>query len=332
MKNVGKPRKQLKREEKARLKEEQKARQNEQPQIKDVSDFTEVPQERDIPIYGHTENESKSQSQPSRKKRVFDAENSSNNIVNHHQADQQEQLTEQTHNSVESENTIEEAGEVTNVSYVVPPLTLLNQPAKQKATSKAEVQRKGQVLENTLKDFGVNAKVTQIKIGPAVTQYEIQPAQGVKVSKIVNLHNDIALALAAKDVRIEAPIPGRSAVGIEVPNEKISLVSLKEVLDEKFPSNNKLEVGLGRDISGDPITVPLNEMPHLLVAGSTGSGKSVCINGIITSILLNAKPHEVKLMLIDPKMVELNVYNGIPHLLIPVVTNPHKAAQALEKL
>lgn len=296
-----------------------------------MSDFTEVPQERDIPIYGHTENESKSQCQPSRKKRVFDAENSSNNIVNH-QADQQEQLTEQTHNSVESENTIEEAGEVTNVSYVVPPLTLLNQPAKQKATSKAEVQRKGQVLENTLKDFGVNAKVTQIKIGPAVTQYEIQPAQGVKVSKIVNLHNDIALALAAKDVRIEAPIPGRSAVGIEVPNEKISLVSLKEVLDEKFPSNNKLEVGLGRDISGDPITVPLNEMPHLLVAGSTGSGKSVCINGIITSILLNAKPHEVKLMLIDPKMVELNVYNGIPHLLIPVVTNPHKAAQALEKI
>lgn len=186
-------------------------------------------------------------------KRVFDAENSSNNIVNHHQADQQEQLTEQTHNSVESENTIEEAGEVTNVSYVVPPLTLLNQPAKQKATSKAEVQRKGQVLENTLKDFGVNAKVTQIKIGPAVTQYEIQPAQGVKVSKIVNLHNDIALALAAKDVRIEAPIPGRSAVGIEVPNEKISLVSLKEVLDEKFPSNNKLEVGLGRDISGDQL-------------------------------------------------------------------------------
>lgn len=175
-------------------------------------------------------------------------------------------------------------------------------------------------------------KVTQIKIGPAVTQYEIQPAQGVKVSKIVNLHNDIALALAAKDVRIEAPIPGRSAVGIEVPNDKISLVTLKEVLEDKFPSKYKLEVGIGRDISGDPISIQLNEMPHLLVAGSTGSGKSVCINGIITSILLNTKPHEVKLMLIDPKMVELNVYNGIPHLLIPVVTNPHKASQALEKL
>lgn len=174
--------------------------------------------------------------------------------------------------------------------------------------------------------------MTQIKIGPAVTQYEVQPAQGVKVSRIVNLHNDIALALAAKDIRIEAPIPGKSVVGIEVPNQKVAIVTLKEVLDEKFPAKNKLEVALGRDISGEPITAELNKMPHLLVAGSTGSGKSVCINGIITSILLNAKPHEVKLMMIDPKMVELNVYNGIPHLLTPVVTNPHKAAQALEKL
>lgn len=138
--------------------------------------------------------------------------------------------------------------------------------------------------------------------------------------------------MAAKDVRIEAPIPGRSAVGIEVPNDKISLVTLKKFLEDKFPSKYKLEVGIGRDISGDPISIQLNEMPHLLVAGSTGSGKSVCINGIITSILLNTKPHEVKLMLIDPKMVELNVYNGIPHLLIPVVTNPHKASQALEKI
>ena len=232
----------------------------------------------------------------------------------------------------DNENSISEAGEEMNAAYVVPPLSLLNQPTQKQSTSKAEVKRKGQVLESTMKNFGVDAKVTQIKIGPAVTQYEVQPAQGVKVNKIVNLHNDIALALAAKDVRIEAPIPGRSAVGIEVPNDKISLVALKEVLEEKFPSNDKLEVGLGRDISGDPITIQLNEMPHLLVAGSTGSGKSVCINGIITSLLLNAKPHEVKLMLIDPKMVELNVYNGIPHLLIPVVTNPHKAAQALEKI
>ena len=152
--------------------------------------------------------------------------------------------------------------------------------------------------------------MTQIRIGPAVTQYEVQPAQGVKVNKIVNLSNDIALNLAAKDIRIEAPIPGKSAVGIEVPNEHISMVTLKEVLNEAKPTSNKLEVALGRDISGEPITAELNKLPHLLVAGATGSGKSVCINGIITSILMNAKPHEVKLMLIDPKMVELNVYNG----------------------
>ncbi len=219
-----------------------------------------------------------------------------------------------------------------NLQYEIPPLSLLKEPKRQQTTSKTEVQRKGKLLETTLKNFGVDAKVTQIKIGPAVTQYEVQPAQGVKVSRIVNLHNDIALALAAKDIRIEAPIPGKSAVGIEVPNQKVAIVTLKEVLDEKFPAKNKLEVALGRDISGEPITAELNKMPHLLVAGSTGSGKSVCINGIITSILLNAKPHEVKLMMIDPKMVELNVYNGIPHLLTPVVTNPHKAAQALERV
>ena len=231
-----------------------------------------------------------------------------------------------------AEGSISEAGEVANQAYKLPPFSLLNAPKKQQSVAKADVQRKGKLLETTLKNFGVNAKVTQIRIGPAVTQYEIQPAQGVKVSRIVNLHSDLALALAAKDIRIEAPIPGKSAVGIEVPNDHISLVTLKEVLDEKFPASNKLEVALGRDISGEPITAELDKMPHLLVAGSTGSGKSVCINGMITSILLNAKPHEVKLMMIDPKMVELNVYNGIPHLLTPVVTNPHKAAQALEKV
>jgi S-DNA-T family DNA segregation ATPase FtsK/SpoIIIE len=194
------------------------------------------------------------------------------------------------------------------------------------------IKQRGQLLESTLKNFGVNAKVSQIRIGPAVTQYEVQPAMGVKVSRIVNLSNDIALALAAKDIRIEAPIPGKSAVGIEVPNNSVSMVTLREVLEEEPAAENKLKVVLGRNISGDAITAELNKMPHLLVAGSTGSGKSVCINGIITSILMNAKPHEVKLMMIDPKMVELNVYNGIPHLLTPVVTNPQKAAQALQKI
>ncbi|MDK4213065.1 DNA translocase FtsK [Staphylococcus warneri] len=312
-------------------------RTNDKDEVKDVSDLPEVPQDSDIPIYGHSDSEQ--EPTPSRrKKRSFsnDSEQMSSMTNGTPNTSQPSTVDEpenhQQSSDEDNENSISEAGEEMNATYVVPPLSLLNQPTQKQSTSKAEVKRKGQVLESTMKNFGVDAKVTQIKIGPAVTQYEVQPAQGVKVNKIVNLHNDIALALAAKDVRIEAPIPGRSAVGIEVPNDKISLVALKEVLEEKFPSNDKLEVGLGRDISGDPITIQLNEMPHLLVAGSTGSGKSVCINGIITSLLLNAKPHEVKLMLIDPKMVELNVYNGIPHLLIPVVTNPHKAAQALEKI
>lgn len=312
-------------------------RTNDKDEVKDVSDLPEVPQDSDIPIYGHSDSEQ--EPTPSRrKKRSFsnDSEQMSSMTNGTPNTSQPSTVDEpenhQQSSDEDNENSISEAGEEMNAAYVVPPLSLLNQPTQKQSTSKAEVKRKGQVLESTMKNFGVDAKVTQIKIGPAVTQYEVQPAQGVKVNKIVNLHNDIALALAAKDVRIEAPIPGRSAVGIEVPNDKISLVALKEVLEEKFPSNDKLEVGLGRDISGDPITIQLNEMPHLLVAGSTGSGKSVCINGIITSLLLNAKPHEVKLMLIDPKMVELNVYNGIPHLLIPVVTNPHKAAQALEKI
>lgn len=215
--------------------------------------------------------------------------------------------------------------------YKLPDITLLNDAVATEKVSNDEVLAQGQLLEETLENFGVNAKVTKIRIGPAVTQFEIQPDIGVKVSKIINLQNDIALNLAAKDIRIEAPIPGKSAVGIEVPNSVISMVTLREVL-KKRTSTNPLEVVLGKDISGSPIMAELNKMPHLLVAGSTGSGKSVCINGIIVSILMNAKPHEVKLMMVDPKMVELNVYNGIPHLLAPVVTNPQKASDALNKI
>ncbi|MDF0104896.1 DNA translocase FtsK, partial [Staphylococcus pseudintermedius] len=317
-------------------KKEQKRLEREQQRAaapKDVSDFPEVdiPEEEptdypSIPIFGHHSVEVDAPSQPVQNEMTPPTQP---DIPKRHKAETE------THSEVErsgSEGSITEAGAAENLQYEIPPLSLLKEPKRQQTTSKTEVQRKGKLLETTLKNFGVDAKVTQIKIGPAVTQYEVQPAQGVKVSRIVNLHNDIALALAAKDIRIEAPIPGKSAVGIEVPNQKVAIVTLKEVLDEKFPAKNKLEVALGRDISGEPITAELNKMPHLLVAGSTGSGKSVCINGIITSILLNAKPHEVKLMMIDPKMVELNVYNGIPHLLTPVVTNPHKAAQALEKV
>ncbi|PTG50857.1 cell division protein FtsK [Staphylococcus chromogenes] len=303
---------------------------------KDVSHFKEVPEDTTesafdvptIPIFGHEDHQENTRQESNEAPASTEA-----SVTPSKPAPPQRQTkTEKPPSTHTNEGSISEAGEVENQAYELPPLTLLDEPKKQQTTSRTEVQQKGKLLETTLKNFGVNAKVTQIKIGPAVTQYEVQPAQGVKVSRIVNLHSDLALALAAKDIRIEAPIPGKSAVGIEVPNEKISLVSLKEVLQEKFPTQNKLEVALGRDISGEPMTAELNKMPHLLVAGSTGSGKSVCINGIITSILLNAKPHEVKLMMIDPKMVELNVYNGIPHLLTPVVTNPHKASQALEKV
>ncbi|MHC0552642.1 DNA translocase FtsK [Salinicoccus sp. CNSTN-B1] len=215
--------------------------------------------------------------------------------------------------------------------YELPSITMLKDAEVSETVSNKEVLKQGRVLEDTLKNFGVNAKVSKIRIGPAVTQFEIQPDIGVKVSKIINLQNDIALSLAAKDIRIEAPIPGKSAVGIEVPNSVISMVTLREVLKRKT-SDNPLEVALGKDISGSPVMAELNKMPHLLVAGATGSGKSVCINGIILSILMNAKPHEVKLMMIDPKMVELNVYNGIPHLLSPVVTNPQKASDALNRI
>ncbi|MBC6117289.1 DNA translocase FtsK [Listeria innocua] len=222
-----------------------------------------------------------------------------------------------------------------NEIYQLPSVDIL-EPAKVTDQSKEydQIKVNAKKLEDTFESFGVKAKITQVHLGPAVTKYEVQPSVGVKVSKIVSLSDDIALALAAKDIRIEAPIPGKSAIGIEVANQNVAMVSLREVL-ENNPKNNpdeKLQIALGRDISGEAMMASLDKMPHLLVAGATGSGKSVCINGIITSILLRAKPHEVKMMMIDPKMVELNVYNGIPHLLAPVVTNPKKAAQALQKV
>lgn len=225
--------------------------------------------------------------------------------------------------------------EVENESYQLPPITLLKRP---KATDQSSeynlIHANAAKLERTFQSFGVKARVTQVHLGPAVTKYEVHPDVGVKVSKIVSLSDDIALALAAKDIRMEAPIPGKSAIGIEVPNSEVAVVSLREVLEAKEldKPDSKLQIGLGRDITGEAVLAELNKMPHLLVAGATGSGKSVCINGIITSILMRAKPHEVKLMMVDPKMVELNVYNGVPHLLAPVVTDAKKASQALKKV
>ncbi len=223
--------------------------------------------------------------------------------------------------------------EVENLDYQLPTMDLLAEPTHNtQQQERSQIQATVKKLEQTFQSFGVKAKVTKVHVGPSVTKYEVYPDVGVKVSKIVNLHDDLALALAAKDIRIEAPIPGKSAVGIEVPNHEVATVSLREVLDSKSNNISKLLFALGRDISGDAIVSELNKMPHLLVAGATGSGKSVCINGIITSILMRAKPHEVKMMMIDPKKVELNVYNGIPHLLAPVVTDPKKASRALKKV
>ncbi|WP_225743620.1 DNA translocase FtsK [Marinilactibacillus sp. Marseille-P9653] len=227
-----------------------------------------------------------------------------------------------------------EIGEEENEQYKLPPISLLNvrEPADQ-SDEYSIIQENVKKLEETFESFGVKAKVTKANLGPAVTKYEIQPATGVKVSKVVGLTDDIALALAAKDIRMEAPIPGKALIGIEVPNSEVSMVSFRDVIEGQ--TNNKdqlLEVPLGRDIAGNVAMADLAKMPHLLVAGATGSGKSVAINGIIISLLLKAKPNEVKLMMIDPKMVELNVYNGIPHLLTPVVTNPKKASQALHKV
>src|SRR5690625_5127058 len=224
--------------------------------------------------------------------------------------------------------------EVENKDYQLPSINLLDQPKNNKhQQNRKGIQQTVRKLETTFESFGVKAKVSKVHIGPAVTKYEVYPAAGVKVSKIVGLHDDIALALAAKDIRIEAPIPGQSAVGIEVPNQEVSMVSMYEVFETlNQKEGSKLSFVLGRDISGDATIAELNKMPHLLIAGATGSGKNVCINGIITSILMRAKPHEVKMMMIDPKKVELNIYNGIPHLLAPVVTDPKKAAQALHKV
>ncbi len=186
-------------------------------------------------------------------------------------------------------------------------------------------------LKKTFKSFGVDVEVKKASLGPTITKYEVQPAVGVKVSKIVNLADDLALALAAKDIRIEAPIPGKSFVGIEVPNQTISTVSFRDITENQKDKTHPLIVPLGKEVSGNIIEANITKMPHLLIAGSTGSGKSVAINTIITGILMKAKPSEVKLILIDPKMVELNVYNGIPHLLIPVVTDARRAAGALQK-
>ena len=216
--------------------------------------------------------------------------------------------------------------------YEYPPIEILSKASKKALKGGAKLLTDTATkLQKTLYSFGVSAKVENVSVGPAITRYELKPAEGVRVSKIANLADDIALNLAAETIRIEAPIPGKQAVGIEVPNKEKEAVHLREVLDsEEFRNNkSKLTIALGKDVAGNIQLADIAKMPHVLIAGSTGSGKSVCINTIITSIVYKSKPSEVKLVMVDPKVVELSVYNGIPHLLIPVVTDPRKAAGAL---
>lgn len=223
-----------------------------------------------------------------------------------------------------------------NLRYKLPPLNLLNQPkGKKKGMDNAAIEKNIVILEQVLRDFKIIGKVVEVHIGPSVAQYELEIASGTRVNKITSINREIALALAKKDVRIEAPIPGKNTVGIEFANDEATPVSFYEIMSSKKMQdsmNKKLMVPLGKSIMGDVEVCEVNKMPHLLIAGTTGSGKSVCVNGIICSILMRARPDEVKLVMVDPKVVELSVYNGIPHLMCPVVTDPKKAAVALSKM
>ncbi|MDO4282466.1 MAG: DNA translocase FtsK 4TM domain-containing protein [Clostridia bacterium] len=241
------------------------------------------------------------------------------------------QREEKEDKNVKEVLTLDHTKHVEEENYIFPPITLLNEGKGGAAFDRKAIHATAIKLQKTLASFGVEAKVTNITKGPTVTRYELTPSTGVKVSKIVNLSDDIALNLAAKSIRIEAPIPGKAAVGIEVPNEVAESVSLREVIESDAfnEHSSKLAFALGKNAAGEIVVGDIAKMPHVLIAGATGSGKSVCINSLIVSILYKAKPSEVKMILVDPKMVELSGYNGIPHLLIPVVTDPKKAAGAL---
>lgn len=264
---------------------------------------------------------------------TIDPNDSLNNKKIHGDNDiKQEPLDKIGNEPIDAHNIVDYNQDNLILNYQLPGIELLNEVVSQPGKEdKKKIISKVKILEDTLYNFGVEAKVVQVHRGPTITRYELQPSAGVKVSKIVNLSDDIALNLAAQAIRIEAPIPGKAALGIEIPNENISTVVLKEVLDSPNYKNSLLNLpfALGKDVSGTSIVTDISKMPHLLIAGATGSGKSVCINALILSILYSSRPDKVRLLLIDPKVVELSQYNGIPHLLIPVVTDPRKATNAL---
>lgn len=290
--------------------------------------FTPVDEKEDKPIIIHSSNK-----QPENHHK--EKEKESPIVINHFENvpvknTKNKKDTEVINNVIELP--INQEKQFLNKEFVLPKVSLLTKGKRNPNTlNQKDINENILVLQNTLESFGVQGKVVQVSCGPSITCYEFQPAPGVKVSRVVNLTDDIALSLAAAGVRIEAPIPGKAAIGIEVPNQEIATVSLREVIEtEEFQTaQSKLTVALGKDISGKPILADLSKMPHLLIAGATGSGKSVCMNALITSILFKAKPSEVKFLMVDPKMVELTTYNGIPHLISPVVTDAKKAASAL---
>ena len=246
-------------------------------------------------------------------------------------ASDNENLQKRIQEKKEEELTVDSVPEKTAKPYVFPPLSLLKRSHSQEEEKRSEIEKNAQTLKETLKSFGITVSISNVSVGPSVTRYELQPEQGVKLAKIVSLSNDIKMRLAAADIRIEAPIPGKSAVGIEVPNKNSQVVYLGDILSSPaFQENRmKLAFGVGKDIGGKVVVTDIAKMPHLLVAGATGAGKSVSINTLIMSILYRYSPEEVRMIMVDPKVVELQVYNGITHLLIPVVTDPKKAAAAL---
>lgn len=246
-------------------------------------------------------------------------------------ASDNENLQKRIQEKKEEELTVESVPEKAAKPYVFPPLSLLKRSHSQEEEKRSEIEKNAQTLKETLKSFGITVSISNVSVGPSVTRYELQPEQGVKLAKIVSLSNDIKMRLAAADIRIEAPIPGKSAVGIEVPNKNSQVVYLGDILSSPAFLENKMKLafGVGKDIGGKVVVTDIAKMPHLLVAGATGAGKSVSINTLIMSILYRYSPEEVRMIMVDPKVVELQVYNGIPHLLIPVVTDPKKAAAAL---
>ncbi len=312
----------------AKMENDQKALKNEQIKINYGGTFVDNTEIQGLEKYDHSQDDLEPLTKETKKHKI------ETNTIEPDVIDSNlfKDVEEEKEDKKKAVLQLEHAVIVEDEHYEYPPIEILSKPTKKALRGGAKaLTDTATKLQKTLYSFGVSAKVENVSVGPAITRYELKPAEGVRVSKIANLADDIALNLAAETIRIEAPIPGKQAVGIEVPNQEREAVHLREVLDSSdfIDSESKLTIALGKDVAGKVQLADIAKMPHVLIAGSTGSGKSVCINTIITSIIYHAKPSEVKFVMVDPKVVELSVYNGIPHLLIPVVTDPRKAAGAL---